>query len=75
MINKMSFNTPLLKIIKEVCRIKQCSYRLIYTDNKIELKLSPKDSDINETNWMFDNNSYGKIDLKIQLFKHVKDHQ
>ncbi len=72
-IDEMDYGTSLKKIIKEVCRIKQCRYRLIHSDDKIELKLSPKDSDVNETNWIFDNNKIGTLDLKIQLFKYVKE--
>lgn len=69
----MDHDTSLKKIIQEVCRIKQCRYRLMYTENVIELKLSPKDSTVNETNWMFDNNKIGTLDLKIQLFKYIKE--
>lgn len=71
-IDEMDYDTSLKKIIKEVCRIKQCRYRLIQSDDMIELKLSPKDSDVNETNWMFINDKSGVFSLKEQLFKHVK---
>ena len=44
-------------------------YRLIITNEKIELKITPKSNKENEINWIVDNDEDGKYDLFYSLQK------
>ena len=44
-------------------------YRLIITNEKIELKITPKSNTENEINWIVDNDEQGKLDLFFSLQK------
>jgi hypothetical protein len=44
-------------------------YRLIITNDIIELKITPKSNNENEINWIVDNDKQGKLDLFFSLQK------
>lgn len=57
-------NQEIKKLMKVFLR-----YRLIVTNDIIELKITPKSNDENEINWIVDNDKQGKLDLFFSLQK------
>jgi len=61
------------KILKEIERIMSGSiyseYRLIISNNHIELKITPKSNSIDEVNFSVKNNREDRLHLLIQLEK------
>lgn len=59
------------KIIKEIEKLIKVylRYRLIITNDIIELKITPKSNSENEINWIVDNDKQGKLDLLFSLQK------
>lgn len=59
------------KIFKEVKLLMKTylRYRFIITDDKIELKITPKSNSENEINWIVDNNKSGRLELLFSLRK------
>lgn len=57
------------KIFKElkVLMSSHLRYRLIITNDKIELKLTPKSNSEDEINWIVDNDKDGKLKLFYSL--------
>lgn len=55
-------NQEIKKLMKVYLR-----YRLIITNEKIELKITPKSNSENEINWIVENNKQGKLDLFFSL--------
>jgi hypothetical protein len=52
--------------IKKLMRV-HLRYRLIITNEKIELKITPKNNNEDEINWIVDNDEQGKYDLFFSL--------
>ena len=57
-------NQEIKKLMKVFLR-----YRLIVTNDIIELKITPKSNDENEINWRVGNDKQGKLDLFFSLQK------
>lgn len=62
------------KILKEINLLMRIywRYRLIITNDKIELKLTPKLNSEDEINWVVDNDKEGKLNLFYSLKNVVK---
>lgn len=63
-------NSSIETICKAICNKGEYNYyRIIKTPSHIEVKLSPKNNNQEEINFVVDNTKYSKIDLKFNLLK------
>ncbi len=58
------------EVIKYAAWKTDSHYRLIISNFIVEARLSPRDGRSEETNWIFENTEFGRIDLNLQLLKH-----
>ena len=62
------------RILKQVELLRRFywRYRIIITEEHIEIRLTPKSHLLKEDDWVFENDKQGKIDAYYSLSNHLK---